>query len=177
MTRVFNTNHYKPKKTDEFLFDTNVWIYIIVPGLSYDQRLEQSYSDFFAKIRNSNAKILTSFLIISEFVNKFLRHEFNLYNQKNETNISYREFKSKAEYEKSYKYIIGLVNNVIIKNSELVDIPNEIIDLDAEVYNYNKNCDLNDNYIVELAKYYECYLVSSDKYMASVTADIDVLHA
>ena len=69
------------------------------------------------------------------------------------------------------------VPDLQLKNSEIVTTPNEIIEQDAEVYNYNKNCDLNDNYIIELSKYYECFLVSSDRFMTNSTADIDVLYA
>ncbi len=177
MARIFNINQYKPKKTDEFLFDTNVWIYITIPGLSYDENLPQIYSNFFGSIRNSKAKILTSFVIISEFVNRYLRNELKKYNTKHSSDISYKEFKKKQEYENGYKYITGIVNDVILKNSEIVTTPNEIIEQDAEVYNYNKNCDLNDNYIIELSKYYECFLVSSDRFMTNSTADIDVLYA
>ena len=87
MAKIFNINQYKPKKDDEFLFDTNVWIYITIPALSYDQTLEQVYSNFFGSIRNSKAKILTSFVIISEFVNRYLRNEHKKYNNKHNTNL------------------------------------------------------------------------------------------
>ena len=96
---------------------------------------------------------------------------------KHNSNISYREFKKKQEYENGYKYITGIVNDVILKNSEIVTTPDEIIEQDSEVYNYNKNCDLNDNYIIELSKYYECFLVSSDRFMTNSTVDINVLCA
>lgn len=82
MASIFNINHYQPKKKDEFLFDTNVWIYITIPGLSYDQTLPQSYANFWGLIRKSNATVLTSFVIISEFVNRYLRNELNKYNKK-----------------------------------------------------------------------------------------------
>ena len=177
MAKIFNINHYKPKKDDEFLFDTNVWIYITIPALSYDQKLEQVYANFFGSIRNSKAKILTSFVIISEFVNRFLRNELKNYNEKHGTKITYKEFKHKQEYEKSYKYITNIVNDVILKNSIIVTTPEEIVEQESDVYNYNENCDLNDNYIIELSKYYECFLVSSDKYMASASANINVLSA
>lgn len=177
MAKIFNINHYKPKKSDEFLFDTNVWIYITIPALSHDQTLEQVYTNFFGSIRNSKAKILTSFVIISEFVNRFLRNELKNYNNEHKTQITYKEFKQKQEYENSYKYITNIVNDVILKNSVIVTTPEEIIEQESDVYNYNKNCDLNDNYIIELSKYYECFLVSSDKYMANSSADINVLSA
>ena len=177
MANIFNINQYKPKKDDEFMFDTNVWIYITIPGLSYDQTLAQIYSSFFGSIRNSKAKILTSFVIISEFVNRYLKNELKKYNDKHHATITYKEFKQKEEYEDSYKYITNIVNDVILKNSIIVTTPEEIIEPESEVYNYNKNCDLNDNYIIELSKYYECFLVSSDRYMANSSANINVLSA
>ena len=177
MAKIFNINQYKPKKDDEFLFDTNVWIYITIPALSYDQTLEQVYSNFFGSIRNSKAKILTSFVIISEFVNRYLRNEHKKYNNKHNTNITYKIFKTKQEYEDSYKYITNIVNDVILKNSEVIITPKQIIEQESDVYNYNENCDLNDNYIIELSKYRECFLVSSDRYMANSSADINVLSA
>ena len=177
MASIFNINHYQPKKTDEFLFDTNVWIYITIPGLSYDQTLPQSYANFWGAIRKSNATVLTSFVIISEFVNRYLRNELNKYNKKNNSSIYYKEFKQTPEYEDGYKYITNIVNNVILKNCEIVTEPDEIIALNSSIYNYNRNCDLNDNYIIELSKYYECFLVSSDKYMANSSAEINVLSA
>lgn len=177
MAKIFNINQYKPKKTDEFLFDTNVWIYITIPGLSYDERLPQIYSNFFGYVRSSKAKILTSFVIISEFVNRYLRNELKKYNDKYHTDLTYKEFKQKQEYEDSYKYITNIVNDVILKNSIIVTTPEEIVEQESGIYNYNKNCDLNDNYIIELSKYYECFLVSSDRYMANSSVDINVLSA
>ena len=62
-------------------------------------------------------------------------------------------------------------------NSKTQNKKEEIVEQESDVYNYNENCDLNDNYIIELSKYYECFLVSSDKYMASASANINVLSA
>ncbi len=175
MANLFNIEHYTPKKNDEFFFDTNVWIYILIPALSFNQSVPEKYANFWGSIRKNNAKVLTSFVIISEFVNRYLRFQLEKYNKKNKISISYKNFKNKEEYEENYKYILNIVNQIILPNSELVEAPLEIISKDSSIYNYSKNCDINDNYIIEISKYFECFLVSSDKYLTSTCENVNIL--
>lgn len=177
MANIFNIEQYKPKKKDEFFFDANIWIYILIPALSHDQILEQKYSHFWGEIRSQNAKVLTSFIVISEFVNRYLRFNLDKYNKENSSNIKYKTFKNKPEYKKSYNYIISLVKQVILPNCQLVSDPLEIIEDNSSIYNYSEKCDLNDNYIIALSKYYECFLVSQDRYLANCTTSINILSA
>ena len=177
MANCLNIQEYSPSQNEEFFFDTNVWIYLLIPALSHNQLLEQKYAAFWGKIRNKKAKVFTSFVVISEFVNRYLRNELKNYNKFNNCEIDYKTFKQKKEYEENFKYITNLVLQVILPNCELIAEPQEIIQDNSCLYNYIKNCDLNDNYIIEIAKYYECCIVSSDKYMANTKDNIKVISA
>lgn len=82
MASIFNINHYQPKKKR--------WIFIWYqcmdlynnPRIILWSDITQSYANFWGLIRKSNATVLTSFVIISEFVNRYLRNELNKYKKK-----------------------------------------------------------------------------------------------
>ena len=98
---TFNVKDYEPKSTDSYFFDNNIWMYIFCPLGNYNKKRQRYYSNFLQKIKRSDSCIFISSLILSEFSNRYLRIDFEMW--KKENNSFEKEFKK--DYVGSERYI------------------------------------------------------------------------
>src|SRR3990172_1235292 len=91
----------KPKKSDSFFFDTNIWMYFYCPIGSYNQFIVSKYDKFFKKTLAVGSSIFVSSLILSEFFNAYCRLEFNILrvNDPSRYNDYKKNFKKTKAYE------------------------------------------------------------------------------
>lgn len=69
--------NYSFSEADNFLIDTNIWIYLYGPQLPKDWKTT-IYSGALARMLAAKSKIWMDVLILSEFINRYCRHECEL---------------------------------------------------------------------------------------------------
>ena len=99
MVKIHDVNTYAINKDDKFFFDTNIWMYMHCSIGSYNARLVQDYSDFYQRVKDAGATILTNTLLISEFVNTYSRLEFNLIRKSDGLSDYKKDFRSNPAYK------------------------------------------------------------------------------
>lgn len=77
MTKIHNISVFSPGKKESFLFDTNVLIKIFYPALG--ARNSAPYIKFYEQLIKQNTSLLLSSIQLSEFVNRCIRFQFDLY--------------------------------------------------------------------------------------------------
>ncbi len=70
---------YTPISSDRFFFDNNIWIYIFCPLGDHRSDLVNLYNDFFGKVLDAESTIFVSSLILSEYYNRYVRLDFNIW--------------------------------------------------------------------------------------------------
>ena len=76
---VSDISSYQPKFNESFFFDANIWIFLFCPIANTGRRKQDLYSNFLQDLSHRKLGIYINSLVLSEFVNRYLRIEFNLW--------------------------------------------------------------------------------------------------
>lgn len=171
--RVIVTREFKPKKEDIVLLDTNILIRLFTP---YDNNSRNGYDDLWSKLVGGKCKLIISSIQISEFINRCIRIEFNLYKkEKGLGDIDYkRDYRSTSEYKNVMEDILEIVKEDIEKNFSFVDDCFSRINSD-DIFKQKFSYDFNDALIVEIAKQYNAILVTDDGDFANYKLDLPIV--
>lgn len=160
--KLVDITNYTPKSSDIFFFDNNIWMYIYTPLVNYNKYKQKHYSSFLQSITSSRSTIFISSMILSEFSNRNLRMDFELW--KDETENYSAEFKKDYFPTKRYKETVEEIKsyiNQIMKNCIKTSDNFNAIEL-KDVLAHFSHIDFNDSYILELAKIDKLKIVTDD---------------
>ncbi len=160
--KLTDITKYDPKSTDVFFFDNNVWMYLFSPIAEFNKRKQKHYSSFLQSINTSGSTIFISSLILSEFSNRNLRMDFNIW--KDENGVHNADFKK--DYVGTDRYIetvdeIKININKIIRMCEKTSDNFNAIEID-DVLSHFSYIDFNDSYYLEMAKIAKWKIVTDD---------------
>lgn len=160
--RIFDIAKYSPKSGEVFFFDNCIWMYLFCPMGNLNKANEIVYSRFLKSILTSNATIFINSLILSEFANRYLRLDFDLFKKEQLTSISFKQdYVGTSRYKTTVDDINSSINN-ILKLCEKSSDNFHCIDID-KVLKHFKSIDFNDSYIIELSTLNKYKLVTDDK--------------
>ena len=173
---TLNIETYKIGYTDQFFFDTNVWLLLFGNLASYQKKDQKEYSKLFKESLQRDIPIFISSMVLSEFVNVLLRLDFNQWKTKfSEPKDFKKDFGLTTEYKNS-------VQNIKILLKSILELPN--IHLISDSFNgINKEnllndfdiVDFNDAYIIELARNNKYKVVTNDKDFQKLDFKIDII--
>jgi predicted nucleic acid-binding protein len=161
-TSVADIRKFHFAETDGLLLDTNVWLLLYGPGEPHDPRVEV-YSEAFVQILNARSRINLDALVLSEFINRFARFEYELFKASNKSAPdSFKGFRDTPEFvpiasaiSVAAKKLVGHSHRI---ESSFADFPVEKV-LD----DFGKGGkDFNDQVLSELCKSKGYALVSDD---------------
>lgn len=147
------------KDSDKILVDANVLIYVYCPLNSprYDNFIGH-YTDTLQKIHSAKASVYVNSLIISEFINRWLRMDFS----KSGLNDFKRDYRTSNRYKGTIKSILRELkkfytyHNVINLNDEFTQSNFH------KMYEDYPESDFNDILIVENAIFNNCKILTQD---------------
>lgn len=160
---IHHTKDYKPSTGDNFFFDANIWLSIYGPIGHYDDWRVKNYSNFLTKVKLRKCNIYTNSIIISEFVNRFARLEFE--QKRRGLDLEYNEFKKFRELEDFKEIASEIAANIrkIIRDSKLCNHEiNDVILFELADNYENGGFDINDLMFEEICKETDLILVTHD---------------
>lgn len=163
MIQINNIDSYVPKKNEGFLIDTNVWIYLFCPLAGYKPYLIKPYENFFNTALKNGSVFFISSMILSEFINRFLRLEFNIANSKSV--IVYKDFKRDFRPSPLYKATALAVQSILKQNILKIVKPIEDRFSSINIQKLIESIDLiefNDEYISELSSLGQIKIITDD---------------
>lgn len=175
---TINIETYKISYTDQFFFDTNVWLLLFGNLANYQKKDQREYSKFFKETLQREIPVYISSMILSEFANVLLRIDFKQWKTKNnftEKKDFKRDFGITQEYKNSVQNTKDLLQSIL-------ELPN--IHLISDYFNgINKEnilndfdiVDFNDAYIVELIRNNKYKIVTNDKDFKKLESKIDII--
>lgn len=161
-SKIQDIKEYSPKSSDVFFFDNNVWMYLFCPLGDYNIKKQKSFSSFLQSVSTSRSTIFINSLILSEFTNRYLRIDFELWIKEN-SNYS-AEFKKDYvgtdRYQDTVKEIKRNITQ-ILKFCEKSSDNFNAVDLD-KILDHLTHIDFNDSYYLEFAKIGNLKIVTDD---------------
>lgn len=164
---------YNFKEKEEFIVDTNVWLYLFSPFSVNDY----GYSEFLSAALDKKCRLYVNNQIISEYINVICRAAYRNYLNNNHLNA--RNFKFKSDYQKTddfqnyYKIACSSVKDDILKYSKI--LPIKLWHIRKGLNQFDTMNDFNDLvYVQMLSK--KLKIVSHDKDFGSYPGNIVWLH-
>ena len=166
---------FEIKSQMSFLFDTNIWMFLFCPLGNYQQRQQDSASNFLALARRTGCEIVLTSLTISEFTNAYLRLDFDLWKKELKTpQASYkRDYLSTDRYESTQMLVEDSVNQILGLSVRYPDSFNSI-EMQDVLANFKK-VDFNDAYYASICKERNWILFTGDRDFGKITANITVV--
>lgn len=159
-SKKIRMSDFNPQKDDVILFDTNIII-----DLFYPMNVGKDVSDIsnlYNKIKKSEAHIIISAIQISEFINRCIRFQFDLYKQEHPECANFKkDYRCTEEYNNCMQVIIDIIKNEWKGRFEYID--DKFCELPFEkILEYKFSYDFNDAIIVEIANRYNAIIVTND---------------
>lgn len=153
-------------------FDANVLLYLFG---STSSTWANTYSSVFSQCLKMGNDLCVDVTVLSEFINRFLRIEYENYLRTNGLNgqqIKFKDFRSQSEGVQASQDVETIVKGRILNKFALVGKLFDVADINAISL---VNCDFNDELIVKTCQQHQCVLVTNDADFSG--ANIDILSA
>lgn len=152
--------NYYFSKSDELLIDTNVWFYIYGPLNPKDWR-SRDYSQALKWIIQAKSTIFYDVLILSEFVNRYSRLEFNLWKESSQIN-DYKEYRKHDDFDLVASAIAAALRK-IVGQAKPIESGVQSIDIQQFIQCYERlHPDFNDIVLLELCRRKGLKLITHD---------------
>lgn len=163
MTRdnFLNAQEYVPQKEDVFLVDANILVSFFTPFGDHDKTIGEQYEKFILRA-HYNSKLVVTSMALSELVYRNLKNKYEIYNRKNNTGITYRDFRKIPEFSEELKRLETVVERQVLRIMEKIDDDFEEIDVMRCFFGPSENFDFSDRYYVQLAKKNNMKILTND---------------
>ena len=166
---------FTPSKNDRILMDTNILIKLFHP-INYTDTKEE-YGVFYSSLRSVKSTLLISSVQMSEYINRCIRLQFELFKNENEHAQYYKfkeDYRQTKDYVDSMNAILDTVKADIIPY--FTPISDGFDNIDPEHIYLNKiSYDFNDALLAEIAKEQKAILVTDDADFIYHMDDIDIV--
>lgn len=174
--KISDVKSYSPKSSDNLFFDNNIWMYLFCPLGNYNQKKQKIYSSFFKEVQTAGSTIFISSLVLSEFSNRYLRMDFDLW--KDNTGNHSAEFKKDYIGTEAYSDTVDEIKtqiNTIMNFCDKTPDNFNAVNMDT-ILSHLKSIDFNDSYYLELAKSTKSKIVTDDRDFSTYTNhDIEII--
>lgn len=172
-----NVRELKIGFSDQFFFDTNIWLLLFGTVADFESKDQRVYSKLLEELITRDKPIFISSIIISEFANVLLRRDFNQWVSINKfVNQDFKKnFVGTTVYKES---VISITNSIhkILKLPNIFKVSDSFHNLKTDnILESFKIVDFNDSYINELAIVNNYKVVTNDTDFQKLDSKIDII--
>ena len=171
-------SNYTVSPTEEFFFDTNIWMFLFAPLAGARQNKQKAYSKLLGDIISRGATIWINSQVVAEYVNRCLRMEYEVWRkdpQKCNGNFKH-DFRQTEDYQSTLRDTKAQVSAILQKSTRYPD-DFHTIDVEGIISSMGTSLDYGDAVIVDLCKRKKYKLVTDDGDMTNTDFSFDVITA
>ncbi|MDE6794319.1 MAG: hypothetical protein K2J63_03330 [Muribaculaceae bacterium] len=177
MAKVKSIYDYKVTSGDRFLFDNNVWMILFSPIANANERQQKIYGRLLRDITSARATIFINALIVSEYVNRSFRLNYELWKLQETKAGKYfvdykRDYRESEAFEDARQDIVGEMAQILSVAEKKPDDFNALNPLNIL---RTKGMDFNDGYYSYYCQLNNLILVTDDKDLQNTSLDITIL--
>jgi predicted nucleic acid-binding protein len=147
---------------DELLLDTNIWLRLYGPAAKSGDPRTTVYSKALGEMLAANCQIYIDVLILSEYINRYVRLRHNLLKARPGINPNFKQFRRSVEFKAIASDVAGDVRQ-ILKHCDRLESNFAALDITGLVKEFEKgDSDFNDQVLAELCKSRNLTLVTHD---------------
>ncbi|MBR3614173.1 MAG: type II toxin-antitoxin system VapC family toxin [Clostridia bacterium] len=162
-SRIVDETHLVEKK-NKYLVDTNILIYLYGDSrLVTETPKLKGLSAKFNQALNIGCDVYIPAIVISEFINKYHRLEWNNIKKRiGRKNYDYkRDYRNSTDFIKNNKFIMETLKTTILSRCKMIEDKFTVDNKDI-LFNVNEGQDFNDVLIINIANKNGLYLISAD---------------
>jgi predicted nucleic acid-binding protein len=162
MSRATDISKYSFSEQDNLFFDTNIWMLLYGPQGNPNDPFTQTYSQALARAMQAKCQIWVDVLIISEFINRFARIEYDIQYPNKAQRPSFKQFRNNPVFHPIAQAIVGAVRN-IFKFTMQIESGFTTLDINTLLTEFELiPSDFNDQILIRLCSANNLHLVTHD---------------
>ncbi|MDN5058238.1 type II toxin-antitoxin system VapC family toxin [Aliarcobacter butzleri] len=168
------SNIYNIKKEDRVFVDTNILIFLFSPSsiIKSSTHQIQKYSAVFAKLLENKCDLYVNSHVVSEFINRCLRDDFNSNFNINGDKDYKKDYRGSIEYNTTIRIVLKQLKKFMATSKHIND-DFESFDL-SKAYDTTSESDFNDLIIADTVKKNNLKLLTDDNdFKTSMGIDIN----
>lgn len=168
------SNIYNIKKEDKVFVDTNILIFLFSPSsiIKSSTYQIQKYSAVFTKLVENKCDLYVNSHVVSEFINRCLRDDFNNNFNINGDKDYKKDYRGSVEYNTTIKIVLKQLKKFMVTSKHIND-DFESFDL-SKAYDTTSESDFNDLIIADTVKKNNLKLLTDDNdFKTSLGIDIN----
>ena len=146
---IIDIRKHNPSSSEHYLLDTNIWLFLHCQIGSWRNNIISKYSSFYDKLLKAHSTLYTTSLILSEFINAYLRMDCSI------NKIPRDKYKSvyrpSPTFSKTFQIIEQTVKEKILKQVKCLDDEMNKMSFDQILLD-SRRSDFNDAYVSNLVK-------------------------
>jgi len=173
-TKKISMEAFRPSSKDVILLDTNILIELFYP-INFKTE-SNGYDVLYSKMCSAKSNLIISSIQLSEFINRCIRIQFNLY-KSTIGNMSLdfkKDYRSSDDYRDKMNAILDIVKTDIYPTFQSINDNFDKIDSD-KIYKYGFSYDFNDAILIEIAKIQNAIIVTNDSDFGNYGNDVSIV--
>lgn len=169
---------YTVSPSEEFFFDTNVWMFLFAPLAGSKPNKQKAYSRLLGDIVSRGATIWINSQVVAEYINRCLRMEFEEWKKRTSNfGADYKlDFRPTADYQTTLTDTKSQISAILQKCQRYPD-DFHCINVDAIISSMGHSYDYGDAIIIDLCKRKKFNLVTDDGDMTKSEFSFTVITA
>lgn len=167
MALRINLNDIQTLDHKNIFVDTNIWLYLFGGLSNVHEFILKKYTRAFKYLIGSRNKLFTDITVLSEYINRCLRHAFSIYKVNNEKGEEFdykKDYRETQDYREALESILSGINHKILRFAQISNIDYTKESIEELIANLGKrSLDFNDAHIEKLCRQKEFILLTDDK--------------
>lgn len=165
---------FTPSSSQKILFDTNILIHLFYPT-NFEQVSDQ-YEKLYEKILTRKSQLLITSVQVSEFINRCIRIQYNLYKKNMSCDkLDFKKgYRATSEYREEMNAILDIIKTDILNNFVFIDDGFSNMQFE-DIFIYGFSYDFNDALIAEVARQKDAILVTDDADFANYREKLSIV--
>lgn len=124
MNNKYNSSNIQSIINKKIFLDANILIYLFGFGTPTSANWENQYANLYTKLNNQDNIFVVDYIVISEFVNRAIKIEYDNYlisNNLDKNSLSYKNYRNSLDGQEALKDIYIIVNDEILDEFEVIE--------------------------------------------------------
>lgn len=159
--KIIPLDSFSPEPSHKILLDTNILINLFYP--TNFESVSDKYATLYKKLLTQKSQLLISSVQVSEFINKCIRIQFNLYKEQiGRPSLNFKkDYRSTDEYRNEMNAILDIIKTDILEHFIFIDDGFSKMQFE-HIFLYGVSYDFNDALLAEITQQQGAILITND---------------
>lgn len=178
MSNKYKSSNIHTITNKKIFLDANILIYLFGFGTPTFANWESKYANLYTQLSKQNNIFVVDYIVVSEFVNRAIRIEYDNYlitNSLDKNNLSYKDYRNSSDGKEALKDIYITLNDEILNEFEVIEKSYSKDDL--KIMCTVNELDFSDKAIIKICEDNQFILLTNDTDFKNSNIDIISCHS